>query len=141
MLNKTRLLACGLSLVCSSPVLAQNKPVGQTVRVISTMEIEQTTKDGKPMKVSNVEVTFEPGGHGIPHRHPGQIYGYVLEGQFKFKIEGKPEQILNAGETFYEPTMVLHETGGNPSDESIARVLAAIVHPADAGQLVIPEPQ
>lgn len=117
------------------------KPVGQTVKVLSSVNVAEVDQDGNPMKASSVEVTLEPGGRGVPHRHPGAVYGYVLEGEFVFKVEGKPEQILKAGDTFYEPKMILHEKGSNPSDTNKTRVLAVIVHREDAKELVIMEPQ
>ena len=117
------------------------KPVGQSVKVISSVDVAELDEKGKAMKASSVEVTLEPNGRGVPHRHPGAVYGYVLEGEFLFKVEGKSEAILKAGETFYEPKMILQEKGSNPSDKNTTRVLAVIVHPADATELVIMEPQ
>lgn len=116
------------------------KPVGQIVRVLSSVDVAEVGADGKPMKASSVEVILEPEGHGVPHRHPGAVYGYVLEGEFEFKVAGKPVQILKAGDTFYEPTMILHEIGRNPSKTAKTRVLAVVVHAADAKELVIMEP-
>lgn len=133
-------------LVSSSIPLAMacedcRKPVGQTVTVLSSVEVAEVDQEGNPMKATSVEVLLEPGGRGVPHRHPGAVYGYVLEGEFVFKVEGKPEQILKAGETFYEPKMILHEKGDNPSETQKTRVLAVVVHPADAEELVIMEPR
>lgn len=117
------------------------KPVGQTVNVLSSVEVAEVDGEGNPMKATSVEVVLEPEGRGVPHRHPGAVYGYVLEGEFIFKVEGKPEQVLKAGETFYEPKMILHEKGENPSSTEKTRVLAVVVHPADAKELVIMEPR
>lgn len=116
------------------------KPVGQTVKILSSVKVDELDADGNPMKASSVEVTLDPNGRGVPHRHPGAVYGYVLEGEFVFKVEGKPEQTLKAGETFYEPRMILHEKGSNPSATQKTRVLAVIVHREDAKELVIMEP-
>ena len=49
-------------------------------------------------------------------------------------------QTLKAGDTFFEPEMILHQVGRNPDTKNKTRVLATIIHPADAKQLVIPEP-
>ncbi len=117
------------------------KPVGQSVKVLSSIEVAEVDGEGNPMKASTVEVTLEPDGKGVPHRHPGAVYGYVLEGEFVFKVEGKPEKLLKAGDTFYEPKMILHEKGENPSSTNKTRVLAVVVHPADAKELVIMEPR
>lgn len=111
---------------------------GPLVKLLSAVDVDEKV-NGEAARASTVEVTFEPGVSGSPHRHPGPVFGYVIEGEFEFKIEGKPKQTLKAGETFYEPLLVLHEIGRNPSDKAQTRVLAVILHPRDAKQLVIPE--
>lgn len=108
------------------------------VKGLSVVDIDEQV-DGKPMRSSTVEVTFAPGTAGTPHRHPGAVFGYVIEGELEFKVEGEEARTLKAGETFYEPTMILHEVSRNPSKTRTTRVLAVIVHPRDAKQLVIPE--
>ena len=47
---------------------------------------------------------------------------------------------LKAGDTFFEPTMVLHRVGRNPAADAKTRLIVTMVHPANAKQLVIPEP-
>ncbi|MFV0443512.1 MAG: cupin domain-containing protein [Planctomycetaceae bacterium] len=96
----------------------------------------------KQTRVATVlEVTIDPNAGSPPHRHPGPVCGYVLEGTFEFQVEGKEKLVLHAGDTFFEPEMILHIIGRNPSSSKKTRVLATIIHPADAKQLVIPEPQ
>jgi quercetin dioxygenase-like cupin family protein len=95
--------------------------------------------DGKESKVTFVEVTFEASQAGKPHRHPGPVFGYVLEGKFEFAIDDEPAKLFNAGETFYEPSGCLHRVSKNASDKNKTRVLAVIIHPRDTKQIVIPE--
>ncbi|MCW5516941.1 cupin domain-containing protein [Muriicola sp. Z0-33] len=109
-----------------------------SVNIISAVDVEEKI-DGQPARVSTVELILQPKEESQPHRHPGPVYGYVLEGIYKFKIEGHPERTLRPGDTFYEPLMALHEVGTNPSNNSITRVLAVVVHPRNAKRLVIPE--
>ena len=61
-----------------------------------------------------------PAGHpGIsPHRHSGPCFGYVLEGEMVFELEGEPARVLRAGETFWEPGGdVIHYQDGNNRDD------------------------
>lgn len=109
-----------------------------SVKLISAVDVEEKI-DGKVARASTVELILQPGEEGAPHRHPGPVYGYVLEGVYEFKVEGKPRRTLNAGDTFYEPIMALHQVSANPSKSAITRVLAVVVHPRDAERLVIPE--
>lgn len=98
------------------------------------------TQDDKAMKASLIEVNVPPLGAGSPHRHPGFVMGYILEGTLEFKIEGQPQRTLRKGDSFFEPTMILHELARNPDSDSPCRFLVTMVHPADAKRLVIPEP-
>src|SRR3954462_5221072 len=66
---------------------------------------------GKEARV--LEVTIPPGPGSTPHRHPGLVMGYVLEGVLKFAIAGGPPQLVKAGEVFYEPPNVLHTPSGS----------------------------
>jgi quercetin dioxygenase-like cupin family protein len=96
--------------------------------------------DGKDAKVTTVEVTIEPGQSSPPHRHPGPVFGYVLEGEYEWGLDDHPVKPLKVGETFYEPTGSLHRVSRNPSAKGNTRVLAVLLHPRDAKQLSIPEP-
>ena len=141
-MNKLTALTFALLTMITVSAWAQMKPMDNadmpTVGVISALDVEEMV-DGKPGRATTFELTFEPGQVSPPHRHPGAVYGYVLEGEFSFKVEGKPQRTIKAGGTFYEPTMILHEVAQSASDTETARVVAVVVHPHSAEQLVIPE--
>ena len=84
-------------------------------------------------------MTLEAGQASAPHRHPGPVFGYVLEGEYEWAIDDNPAKVLKAGDTFYEPTGCLHRVSKNPSDKNKTRVLAVVLHPQDAKDIVIPE--
>ena len=114
---------------------ARGKP---DVKVLSASDIAEKL-DGKKAKCTTVEVTMEPGQASAPHRHPGPVFGYVLEGEYEWAIDDRPARILKVGDTFYEPTMCLHRVSRNPSKKGRTRVLAVVLHPHDARGIVIPE--
>ena len=111
----------------------------ERVRPISAWDIVEKL-DGKKTKLTVVEVTLEPGQAGKPHRHAGRVIGYVLEGEFEWAIDDKPAETFKAGDTFYEPTGCLHRVSKNPAAKGNTRVLAVVLHPRDARQITIPEP-
>jgi quercetin dioxygenase-like cupin family protein len=49
-------------------------------------------------------VEIPPGDPGTPpHRHSGPVYGYLLDGEMVFELEGDQPRVLHAGEAFWEP--------------------------------------
>src|SRR3954452_20021255 len=64
-------------------------------------------------------VEFPPGDPGTPpHRHPGPAFGYVLDGEMVFELEGEPPRVVHAGEAFWEPGGdVIHYQDGNNRDD------------------------
>jgi quercetin dioxygenase-like cupin family protein len=108
-------------------------------KVISATDIQEEVS-GKKAKATFVELTLDPGAAGSPHRHPGPVFGYVLEGDVEFAVDDEEVRKLKVGDTFYEPGMALHAVMRNPSDEAEARVMVVLIHPRDAKQLAIPEP-
>lgn len=105
---------------------------------IATRDIAEKL-DGKESKVTFVEVTYEAGQGGKPHRHLGPVFGYVLEGEYEFAIDEEPAKVLKAGETFYEPSGGLHRVSKNASDKSKTRVLAVIIQPRDLKEIAVSE--
>ena len=44
-----------------------------------------------------------PGDPGLaPHRHSGPVFGYMLEGEMLFELEGEAPYPIKAGEAFWE---------------------------------------
>jgi len=109
-----------------------------SVKVLSQREVTEKL-DGKKAKATTVEVTLGPGQASAPHRHPGPAFGYVLEGEYEWAIGDNKARVLRAGDTFYEPTGCLHRVSKNPSDRNTTRVIAVVLHPHDARDIVIPE--
>ena len=137
MIRTALVLAVGAALGVGG-VAVRHDDKGEVKRkVVSATDIAEKV-DGKEAKVTVVEVTLEPGQESVPHRHPGPVFGYVLEGEFEHAINDEPAKVLKAGETFYEPGGCLHRVSRNPGKVK-ARVLATIVHPRDAKQISTPE--
>jgi quercetin dioxygenase-like cupin family protein len=115
-------------------VFAQQMPASKVTPVM-----KQGLADIPGREVQMITIDIPPGGGSAPHRHPGHhIFGYVLEGSYRFKAGDEPEKVLNKGDTFYEPSGVLHAVSRNASDSVPAKVLAVIV--AESGKpTTVPE--
>ena len=86
-----------------------------------------------------ITLDIPPGGGSPPHRHPGHhVFGYVIEGAYKIKLDNGPETTLTKGQTFYEAPGQLHTVSRNASDIEPARVLVVML--AESGKPVtVPE--
>jgi quercetin dioxygenase-like cupin family protein len=85
-----------------------------------------------------VEVRYAPAGASQPHRHPGFVLGYVLEGEIRFGVDGGEQTIYRANQVFYEPPGVLHSVSANASPVNPARFLAIVVAEKGAPITVTP---
>lgn len=138
MLRTLMTLAAGVLLGAAGALAAGHAAMPKVVP-ISSQDITEKL-DGHDARVTVVEVQLDPLAKGMPHRHPGPVFGYVLEGEYELGIDDQPTKVFKQGETFYEPTGCLHRVGDNPQTDAKTRVIAVVVHPRDAKQLVIPEP-
>ena len=74
-----------------------------------------------------VVIEYPPGDPGTPpHRHPGgPSFGYVLEGEMLFELEGEAPRVIKAGEAFWEPggDVIHYQDGNNLPDAETAFVV------------------
>jgi quercetin dioxygenase-like cupin family protein len=126
-----------LSAMAIAPARAQ-QPAPPT-QVNTLMKQVMTDLPGREVIVITLEIP--PGGGSAPHRHPGHhIFGYVLEGTYKIRLDQGAETLLTKGQTFYEAPGQLHAVSGNASQTEPAKVLAFIV--AESGKpITVPEKQ
>jgi quercetin dioxygenase-like cupin family protein len=98
-------------------------PSGSTlppkVEMISSVPAPPVPDNAEAMTIL---VTLPPGSEGAPpHRHTGPAFGYVIKGEVQFEVEGEPQRVVKAGESFWEPGGdVIHCHDGNnlPDAES-----------------------
>ena len=133
-------LALAAGVVIGGFALSHDEKAEIKRKVVSEKDISEKV-DGKEAKATTVELTMEPGQESAPHRHPGPVFGYVLEGEYEWAIDDQPAKVLKAGDTFYEPTGCLHRVSKNPSEKGKTRVLAVVLHPRDAKAIAVPEPK
>jgi quercetin dioxygenase-like cupin family protein len=117
---------------------AQHHEKSESVKLLASRDIVEKL-DGHDAKVSFVEVTLKPGEAGAPHRHPGPVFVYVVEGEYELGIDDQPTKIFKAGETFYEPTGCLHRVSKNPAAKGNTRLIAVVLHSRSAKEIAIPE--
>ena len=88
-------------------------------------DLPNVTMDDWEVTVSYVD--YAPGRVGAPHRHPGFVLAYVLEGAVVARISGQGEEkTYTTGQMFYEQPGATHEVSKNASQTQPARLLAMI---------------
>ena len=137
-------LALTVTMSATMPAMAQQPAPATTVATRATEVtalMKQALGDVPGREVVVITLDIPPGGGSAPHRHPGHhIFGYVLEGSYKLKLDQGDEKILTKGQTFYEAPGQLHAVSANGSATEPAKVLAVIV--AESGKPVtVPEKQ
>ena len=130
-------LALNVTMMATVPAMAQQAAPATTV----TPLLKQVLADVPGREVMMITLDIPPGGGSAPHRHPGHhVFGYVLEGSYKLKLDQGDEKILTKGQAFYEAPGQLHAVSANASATEPAKVLAVIV--AESGKPVtVPEKQ
>ncbi len=88
--------------------------------------------DGRGLRVTVLEVSYGPGGSSRPHRHPCAVVGSVIAGTLRSRVEGEPEALYRAGESFYEAPNGVHAVSANASERDPVQFLAYFTCDHDA---------
>jgi quercetin dioxygenase-like cupin family protein len=78
-------------------------PARQTIRYFTTPLEKDPTRE-----VEVVSITVPPGAGNAFHRHPGDQWTAVQEGEVTFTIKGQPPVVLKAGDSNYVPRGAIH---------------------------------
>jgi quercetin dioxygenase-like cupin family protein len=110
---------------CSHPPAGSNQVLRAPV----------TTTDGLEVIISDVVI---PPNAAVPrHYHPSEEFVYVLEGSAIHVEEGKPEQVLSAGDAYVIPPHAIHAPRGGPGG---ARAVVFRLHvEGDEERILVPE--
>jgi quercetin dioxygenase-like cupin family protein len=56
------------------------------------------------------------------------VFGYMVEGEMLFELEGEPERVIRAGEAFWEPGGdVIHYQDGNNRQDIWSRFVVVMM--------------
>ena len=130
-------LAMMLGAMAIGPAASQQQAPATKVSTL----LKQAITEFPGHEIVMVTLDIPPGGGSAPHRHPGHhIFGYVLEGSYRIKLDDGTERTLSKGETFHEAPNQLHAVSANASQTEPAKVLAVIL--AESGRpITVPEKQ
>ncbi|WP_329000375.1 cupin domain-containing protein [Kribbella sp. NBC_00709] len=89
-----------------------------------------------------VVIEYPAGDPGAPpHRHSGPAFGYVVEGEMLFELEGEPPRVIKAGEVFWEPggDVIHYQDGNNRSDVPVKFTVTMLCAPGGQMFTLVPE--
>ncbi len=97
---------------------------GSVSATSSTDSVKLLTANFEPRDVVQVEVGdfhFRPGQVAPIHTHVAPAVGYVVKGEIIYQVEGERQQILSAGDVFYEPVgpRILRFDNASATEEAI----------------------
>ncbi|QNE18752.1 cupin domain-containing protein [Kribbella qitaiheensis] len=85
-------------------------------------------------EVMTATIDLAPGDPGTPpHRHSGPVFGYVLEGELLFELEGEDPRVIHAGEAFWEPggDLIHYQAANNLPDRPTRFVIVMLGVPGE----------
>ena len=129
-----------LVFVAAMPVAPASSQQPAPATQVTTL-LKEAIAEFPGREIIMITLDIPPGAGSPPHRHPGHhIFGYVLEGSYRLKLDQGAERVLTEGQTFHEAPGQLHAVSGNASQTEPAKVLAFIV--AESGKpITVPERQ
>ena len=114
----------------TAPLYAEQAPLPTVTPppgLKATVLVTETQVTGVPDKVFVLlTAEFAPGSTTRRHIHPGDEYGTVVEGTIVTQQAGGEWKSVTAGESYYVPAWVVHETK-NITDKSARTYNAFII--------------
>ena len=118
----TKMLVCGaaMAIAMAGTMAVTAQQTGFTRTPVQQGDLSIPGREGV-----QAVATIQPGAESGRHTHPGEEFGYVLEGTITVEMPGKPTLTKKAGEGFIIPAGTVHNAK-NASAAS-ARVLATYI--------------
>lgn len=119
------LSCCSTTFLCAQHQHEPSQTTAIAAKVILTQALAGV--DLTNQEVTMMVVEFPPNNIGGAHRHPGQTFGYLLEGELESVFEGKTYN-YKKGDSFYEFPNGLHNSTRNPSASVTAKLLVLFIN-------------
>ena len=112
--------AVGLSVaLAQAPAPATQATQGIKRTILQKMDVPGTNMETIVAAVE-IAANFKAGRH----THPGDVTGYVSEGEFSITFDGQSEKLLKAGDSILVPNGTVHDEG---TRDKSAKLIAVYV--------------
>ena len=116
-----------LSLIPATGCASDPAPTAAPEPAHVTPLLTQPLPDARPAEARMITVEYAPGGASPPHRHPGAIFAYVLEGAVECALDDGEVVKYGPGQCWYEKPNQLHRVSRNASTTRPAKLLVFFV--------------
>ena len=111
-------MGCGAKFICPyRPAGSHTAVYGSAENFIGRVRVDPLFNADNDIRVSAAYVTFEPGARSAWHTHPAGQRLIVTSGVGLTQQEGKPVQVIRAGDVISCPADVKHWHGAAPGSE------------------------
>ncbi|MEL7109448.1 MAG: cupin domain-containing protein [Pseudomonadota bacterium] len=126
MIRMIATLCAGMALAgCATPTHTHSETETMRPPPGSNLMMRAPITISDDLEVIISDVVIPPGATVPRHFHPGEEFLYVIEGSAVHVEEGKPDQILSAGDAYVIPPEAEHAPRGGPDG---ARAIVFRVH-------------
>ena len=125
--ERREFLTATLTGLAASLLTAHEAGAAPSSRPVAQKDAPKVNLDG--WQLTATEISYPPGESSGPHRHPGFVIGYVLEGQYRFAVNQQAPTVLAAGQMFFESFDApgeVHTVSGNASTTQATKILAIV---------------
>jgi quercetin dioxygenase-like cupin family protein len=87
---------------------------GSAIGLLAQTGFSRVVLQDKPVSVVGrhgvtARADFAPGASAGLHTHPGEEFGYIVEGAIALSVDGRPTAMLKPGDVFFIPSGVAHD--------------------------------
>ncbi len=107
-MNKIVIVSAIVVAGIATPALAQAPAPAQAPAFQNNRYFTTPLEKDAAREVGMQSVTAPPGSGNQFHRHPGDQWTAVQEGEITFTVKGQPPQVLKAGDSNYVPRGTIH---------------------------------
>jgi quercetin dioxygenase-like cupin family protein len=111
---KLATILCALAVIGTSGIAFAQQPAGGATPPVSPLKrtiLQRADVPGTNFELIYATVELSAGFKAGRHTHPGVVMAQIVEGSFWLQLDGQPEQVFQAGETFTLPDRVVHNEG------------------------------
>jgi quercetin dioxygenase-like cupin family protein len=101
-MTKTRSIISGAAILVLIAVCVAQQPAAKFT------ELQRRAIPGTQLEGVTTVAEIPPGATSARHSHPGEDFGYLIEGTIVLMVDGKPPVTVRAGEVFFTERGQIH---------------------------------